>query len=114
MRLLSTGLRWSKPSIEDTKNDDDGILLSREDIEFNDKTINKAKMPPPILPVSNIASNNAATSNNDDNSTNGDSKPSARPKGNIARSKARNDSQGCISLLRTATRTLTFKIFFSN
>jgi hypothetical protein len=41
-------------------------------------------MPPTIiLPESNIASNDAATSNNDDNSTKWDSKPSVRPKGNV-------------------------------
>ena len=59
------------------------IDLSREDVEIDDKTANKAKTPPTILPESNIASNDAATSNNDDNSTKWDSKPSVRPKGNV-------------------------------
>ena len=76
----------SKPSIEDTKN---------------------AKTPP-ILPESNIASNDSGTSNNDDESTNGDSKPSARPKGNVA-SDATNDSQGCISLLMTSNEDTVFQ-----
>ena len=60
------------------------ILLGREDVEIDDKTTNKAKVPPSIiLPESNIASNDAATSNNDDNSTKWDSKPSAHPKGSV-------------------------------
>jgi hypothetical protein len=91
----------SKPFIEDTKNDGDVILLSREDVEIDDKTTNKAKMPSTILPESNIASNDVATSNNDDNSNNGDSKPSAHPKNNVA-SNAMNDSQGCVSSLTTS------------
>jgi PHD/YefM family antitoxin component YafN of YafNO toxin-antitoxin module len=94
-----------KPSIEETKNDDDVILLSREDFAIDDETTNEAKTPP-ILPESNIASNDAATSNNDDNSTNGESKPSARPKGNVV-SNAMNDSQGCISLLTTSNEDTT-------
>ncbi len=84
------------------------ILLSREDVEIDDKTTNKAKTPPTILPESNIVSNNAATSNNDDNSTNGDSKPSARPKGN-AENNGTNDSQGCISLLTTSNEDTVFQ-----
>ena len=99
----------SKPSFEDTKNDDEVILLSREDIEIIDVTTNKAKTPPTILHESNIACNNAATSNYDDYSTTGDSQANAGPKGNNA-SNATNDSQGCT---RT-TRILSFKIFFAN
>ena len=87
------------------------MLLSREDVEIDDKTTNKAKTPPTILPESNIlASNNAAISNNDDNSTNGDSKPSARPKGNVA-SDAIKDSQGCISALTTSNKDTVFQDF---
>jgi hypothetical protein len=56
LRLLPLTLPvGSKPSIEDTKNDDDVIVLSREDVEIDDKTANKAKTPPTILPESNIA-----------------------------------------------------------
>jgi hypothetical protein len=87
------------------------MLLSREDVEIDDKTTNKAKTPPTILPESNIlTSNNAAISNNDDNSTNGDSKPSARPKGNVA-SDAIKDSQGCISALTTSNKDTVFQDF---
>jgi hypothetical protein len=101
----------SKPSIEDTKkNDDDVILLSREDVEIDDETTNEAKTPPTILPESNIASSDTVTSNNDDNSTNaGDSKPSARPKGNHVASDATNDSQGCISSLTTSNEDTVFQ-----
>jgi hypothetical protein len=97
----------SKPSIEDTKNDDDVILLGREDVEIDDKTTNEAKMPS-ILPERNIASNDKATSNNYDNSTNGDSKPSACPKGNVA-SAAMNDSQGRIFSLTASNEDTVFK-----
>ncbi len=81
------------------------ILLSREDAEIDTKTTNKAKTPPTILPESNIVRNNGAFSNNDDNSTNGESKPSTRPKGSVA-SDAMNDSQGCISSLTTSEDTV--------
>ena len=49
MRLLSTGLRWSKPSIEDTKNDYDVILLSREDVEIDDKQPTKPRHHQPFF-----------------------------------------------------------------
>jgi hypothetical protein len=79
----------------DTKNDDDVILLSREDVEIDDVTTEEAKVPLTNQTESNIAINNAATSNNDDNSTKGNSKSSALPKSNVA-CNSMNGSQGCI------------------
>ncbi len=61
-----------------------------------------------MLPESNIARNNSATSNNDDNSTNAESKPSAHPKGNVA-SNATNDGQGSISLLTSSNEETVFQ-----
>jgi hypothetical protein len=64
VKVVATVPVASKPSFEDTKNDD-LILLSGEDVEIDDITTNKTKTPPSILPESNIAGNK------DDNSTNG-------------------------------------------
>ena len=71
----------------DDDDDDDVILISREDAEMDDVTTEEAKMP--------------STRNHpdDDSSTNGDSKPSARPKPTAGATDATIESQGCVSSL---------------
>jgi hypothetical protein len=71
----------------DDDNDDDVIPVSREDAEMDDVTTEEAKMPQ----TRNLS--------DDDSSTNGDSKPSARPKPTAAATDATIDSRGCVSSL---------------
>ena len=107
----------SKPSIEDTKkNDDDVILLSREDIEIDDKTTNKAKTPKTSLPET---SNIAATMRQP--ATMMTTQPMLGTVNQVPVLKAimlqamqRMTVKVAFLRLRPATRTLSFKIFFAN
>ncbi len=76
----------------DDDDDDDVILVSREDAEMDDVTTKEAKMPR----TRNLP--------DDDSSTNGDSKPSARPKPTAAATDATIDSRGCVSSLTTNSK----------